>query len=440
MRSVLRMQQACKRKVWTQISIALMAALWMVNAQAELLIKVTEGRVDAVPIAVVPFDGAQNAPEDVSQIVQADLHRSGQFKPLPAEDMLSRPRNEQEMIYRDFKVLGTEYVITGSMKAQETGGYEVSYALFDVARQKKLMSETYRPPESQLRDVAHAISDRIYEQLTGIPGAFSTKILYVTHNRHDANPYQLQYADADGHRVTTILRSKEPIMSPTWSPDGRKIAYVSFEDQGRPAIYIHSLATTEREKVSSFSGINGAPDWSPDGQKLALTLSRDGNPEIYMLNLSTKGLTRLTNNYGIDTEPRWLPDGEHLVFTSSRSGGPQIYKLNINDKSVRRVSFQGAYNARSDVTPDGRYLVYVHRRNGNFNVGVQDLQRGTFNIVTRTDMDESPSVAPNGSMVIYGTQHGGTGVLEAVSIDGRVKVELPSKEGEVREPAWSPFL
>ena len=229
-------------------------------------------------------------------------------------------------------------------------------------------------------------------------------------------------------------------MSPTWSPDGRKVAYVSFENQGLPSIYVHELATTQREKVSSFKGINGAPDWSPDGQKLALTLSRDGNPEIYMLDLNTKALTRLTQHYGIDTEPRWLPDGKSLVFTSSRSGGPQIYKLNINDKSVRRVSFQGAYNARSDVTPDGRYLVYVHRRNGSFNVGVQDLQRGTFNIVTRTDMDESPSVAPNGSMVIYGTQDGGTGVLQAVSIDGRVKVELPSKEGEVREPAWSPFL
>ncbi|MDX1803130.1 MAG: Tol-Pal system beta propeller repeat protein TolB [Alcanivorax sp.] len=423
-----------------RVVVAVLTVCWVLSAQAELLIRVTEGRVDAVPIAVVPFSGASQAPEDVSQIVQADLHRSGQFKPIPAKDMLSRPHNESEMIYRDFRVIGAEYVITGSMKKDETGGYEVSYALFNVGSQKKLLEETYRPPVSQLRDVAHAISDRIYQQLTGIPGAFSTKILYITFNRHARDPYQLQYADADGHRVTTVLRSKQPIMSPTWSPDGRNIAYVSFEDHGLPAIYIHNLATTERHKVSSFKGINGAPDWSPDGQKLALTLSRDGNPEIYMMDLNTKKLTRLTHNYAIDTEPRWLPDGEHLVFTSSRSGGPQIYKLDINDKSVRRVSFEGDYNARPDVTPDGRYLVYVHRRNGKFNVGVQDLQRGTFNIVTQTDMDESPSVAPNGSMVIYGTQDRGTGVLEAVSIDGRVKVQLPSKEGEVREPAWSPFL
>ncbi|MZR62265.1 Tol-Pal system beta propeller repeat protein TolB [Alcanivorax sp. DP30] len=424
----------------SRIALLLVILLSSTVARAELLIKVTEGRVDAVPIAVVPFAGSQGAPEDVSAIVAADLHRSGQFKPLPAEDMLSRPSKQSEVIYRDFRVLGMEYIVAGTMKALESGGYEISYALYDVSSEVKLLEETYRPPVSQLRDVAHAISDRIYEQLTGIPGAFSTKILYVTHNRGAANPYQLQYADADGHRVTTILRSKEPIMSPAWSPDGRKVTYVSFEDRGLPAIYVHELATTQREKVSSFKGINGAPDWSPDGQKLALTLSRDGNPEIYVLDITTKALTRLTNHYGIDTEPRWLPDGENLVFTSSRSGGPQIYKLNINDKSVRRVSFQGAYNARPDVTPDGRYLVYVHRRNGSFNVGVQDLQRGTFNIVTRTDMDESPSVAPNGSMVIYGTQDRGTGVLEAVSIDGRVKVELPSKEGEVREPAWSPFL
>ena len=294
-----------------QAVMVMLAMLWAGSASAELLIRVTEGRVDAVPIAVVPFAGAQNAPEDVSQIVEADLHRSGQFKPLPAEDMLSRPSNESEMIYRDFRVLGMEYVVTGSMKALESGGYEVKYALFDVSRQVKLLEESYRPPASQLRDVAHAISDRIYEQLTGIPGAFSTKILYVTYNRNDGkNPYQLQYADADGHRVTTILRSKEPIMSPTWSPDGRKVAYVSFENKGLPSIYVHELATTQRERVSSFKGINGAPDWSPDGQKLALTLSRDGNPEIYMLDLNTKALTRLTQHYGIDTEPRWLPDGE----------------------------------------------------------------------------------------------------------------------------------
>ena len=423
-----------------RVVIAIALSLLALSARAELMIQITEGRVDAVPIAIVPFAGAADAPENVSDIVRADLHRSGQFKPLPPGDMLSRPTRAEQIIYRDFRVLKQEYVVIGRVEPTGTGGYEVSYGLYDVAGQKQLISERYRPPESQLRDVAHAISDRIYEQLTGIQGAFSTKILYITHNRNDKQPYQLQYADADGARVQTILRSHEPIMSPAWSPDGSKIAYVSFENQGRPNIYIHDLATGTRRVVTRYEGINGAPSWSPDGQKLAITLSRDGNPEIYTVNVNGGQLKRLTHHYGIDTEARWMPDGEHLVFTSSRSGGPQIYELNVNDGSVRRVSFQGNYNARPDVTPDGRYLVYVHRSGGSFHVGVQDLRRGTFDIVTQTDMDESPSVAPNGSMIIYGTQHRGTGVLEAVSIDGRVKVELPSKEGEVREPAWSPFL
>jgi len=218
------------------------------------------------------------------------------------------------------------------------------------------------------------------------------------------------------------------------------VAYVSFEAEGRPGIYIHELATMQRQLVSSFDGINGAPDWSPDGKRLALTLSRDGNPEIYMLEIATGQLTRLTNHYAIDTEPRWLPDGQSLVFTSNRGGGPQIYRLNIRDQSVRRISFEGSYNSNPAVTPDGRYLTYIHRRGNNFHVAVQDLQRQTFNIVTTTQQDESPSVAPNGSMIIYATKHGGKGVLQAVSVDGRIKVHLPSKEGEVREPSWSPFL
>lgn len=420
--------------------IAITLALLALNAHAELLIQVTQGRTDAVPIAIVPFAGAEKAPENISGIVRADLHRSGQFKPLDPNDMLSRPTSEDQLSYRDFRVLKQEYVVIGKVEPTGTGAYEVSYGLYDVAKQKKLLSETYRPPSKQLRDVAHAISDRLYEALTGIRGAFSTKIVYVTFDHGTKNPYQLQYADADGARAQTILRSKEPIMSPSWSPDGSKIAYVSFEDNGWPGIYIHDLSTGKRKKVTDFKGsINGAPSFSPDGKHLALTLSRDGNPEIYTMDLASDKLTRRTDNYAIDTEARWM-DGQHLVFTSSRSGGPQIYQLDLGDGSVRRLSFQGNYNARPTITPDGRYLVYVHRRGGKFHVAVQDLQRGTFDIVTQTDMDESPSVAPNGSMIIYGTQHRGTGVLEAVSIDGSVKMELPSKEGEVREPAWSPFL
>ncbi|MDF1630350.1 MAG: Tol-Pal system beta propeller repeat protein TolB [Alcanivoracaceae bacterium] len=409
--------------------------------QAQLMIQVTEGRVDAVPIAVVPFaSGGAAAPEQIDGIIAANLHRSGQFRPLPAEDMLSRPSRGDEISYRDFRVLGSEFMVVGRVDALPAGDFRVSYELHDVPRGARLISETYQVQGAKLRDVAHAISDRVYEQLTGVRGAFATRILYVTHNRGADYPFQLQYADADGARVRTVLRSREPIMSPSWSPDGKQIAYVSFEANGMPGVYIHELATMQRQLISSFKGINGAPDWSPDGGKLALTLSRDGNPEIYVLDIASRQLTRMTNHFAIDTEARWLPDGKSLVFTSSRGGGPQIYRLDMRDKSVRRVSFEGDYNSNPAVTPDGRYLAYIHRKGGQYHVAVQDLQRNTFNIVTSTEQDESPSVAPNGSMIIYATKHRGTGVLQAVSVDGRIKVHLPSKEGEVREPSWSPFF
>lgn len=422
------------------VGILLLSLCNLLHA-SELEIQVTEGRDDALPIAVVPFgtpDG--DPPEDIGSIVAADLHRSGQFDPLPPEDLLSRPHGEEDMIWRDFRVLGTDYVVAGRVENPGEGEYRVRYGLYDVRRQEKVLSQSYEPSGNGLRDVAHAISDRIYEHLTGVPGAFSTRILYVTKNTDLDRPYRLQYADADGARVQTILRSREPIMSASWSPNGKRVAYVSFEDEGMPGIYIHDLATAERRRVSSYPGINGAPAWSPDGERLAITLSKDGNPEIYLLELGSGELTRLTDHYGIDTEPRWMPDGETLLFTSNRSGGPQIYEINVETGNTRRVTFEGSYNARADVTPDGRFLVFVHRMDGDFHIAVKDLERGTFDVVTSTELDESPSVAPNGSMIIYATQEGGEGILKAVSMDGQVKVELPSREGEVREPAWSPFL
>lgn len=408
---------------------------------AELEIRVTEGRDDAMPIAVVPFGTpGGDPPEDMGSIVRADLHRSGQFEPLPAEELLSRPHSQEDMIWRDFRVLGTDYAVAGRVETTGPDDYRVRYGLYDVPRQEKVLSQTYEPSGKRLRDVAHAISDRVYEHLTGVPGAFSTRILYITKNRDLERPYRLQYADADGARVQTILRSREPIMSASWSPDGQRVAYVSFEDEGRPGIYVHDLATAERRKVSAYPGINGAPAWSPDGERLAITLSRDGNPEIYVLELESGDMTRLTDHYGIDTEPRWMPDGESLMFTSDRAGGPQIYEIEVESGNTRRVTFEGGYNASADITPDGRFLVFVHRIDGDFHIAVKDLERGTFDVVTSTELDESPSVAPNGSMIIYATQEGGKGILQAVSMDGQVKVELPSREGEVRAPAWSPFL
>ncbi len=333
----------------------------------------------------------------------------------------------------------SRHELKGEVQLFGSGKYEVRYQLRDPDGQT-ISGEVYRCEARQLRDVAHAISDAVYEQVTGRRGVFSTRLLYIAYKEHQQWPYSLIYSDADGARTQMVLRSKERLSSPSWSPDGKKIAYISYERAAKPRVYIHELAGAERRELPDFEGLSGGLDWSPDGQKLAFVASLEANKDIYVFNIVSGDIERKTTNSAEDTEPRWLPDGQSLVFTSSRGGGPQIYKLDLRDNSVRRVSFEGDYNARPDVTPDGRYLTYVHRRNGKFHIAVQDLKRGTFDIVTQTEMDESPSVAPNGSMIIYATQFGGSGVLEAVSIDGRIKVHLPSKEGEVREPAWSPFL
>jgi len=424
------------RIVWSLVLLCFASV-----AQANLVIEITQGRDDAVPIVVVPFaTQGEKVAEDIAAVVSADLHRSGLFEPIDRNDLLSRPSQGKDIIWRDFRVLKSEYLVIG--RVEEKGGdeYKVAYELYDVQQGNQLLNESFTARENRFRDVAHTIADNIFEQLTGIPGAFNTKILYVTVNDGDKYPYQLQYADADGHRTKTILRSKEPIMSPSWSPDGRKVAYVSFEEDGLPKIFVHNLVTAERQVVSQSEGINGAPAWSPDGQQLALTLSKDGHAQIYTLDLRTNKLTRRTHTRSLETEARWMPDGQSLVFTSGRGGGPQIYQLDLRSGKAKRLTFNGPYNARPDITPDGRHLVYVHRKDGQYQIGVQDLKRNTFNVLTTSNLNESPSVAPNGTMVIYGSRQGGKGVLEAISIDGKVRVALPSEAGEVREPAWSPFL
>lgn len=410
-------------------------------ANAGLKIEVTQGLNDPTPIAIVPFSQPSQQPTDnVSDIISNDLTRSGMFDALPSSDLLSRPTSVNQVIFRDFRVLAIPYITVGSVKRNADGNYTVRFALLDANREKTLASQTYDATASQLRGVAHRIADKIFEQLTGVKGVFATKILYVTYNPKGKYPYQLHYADADGARAQAVLRGRQPIMSPTWSPDGKKIAYVSFERDGLPAIFVHSLATGKRRLVSHSRGINGAPSFSPDGRKLAMTLSKDGNAEIYVLDLSSNVMTRITNNYAIDTEACWMPDSRTLLFTSSRSGGPQIYQKSIGGSAAKRVTFNGRYNAKPSITPDGRFLVYIHRQDGSFSVAVQDLENDAFRLVTKTKNDESPSVAPNGSMVIYGSLHDRESVLEVVSIDGKVKMRLPSEKGNVRDPSWSPYF
>lgn len=413
------------------------------TARAQLVIEVTSGADQLLPIASVPFGytGTAPLPEDIAQIVQDDLERSGSFKAIPRSSMLSQPSQEEDVFYRDWRLLKSDYVLIGSVKKIATNRYRIGYELLNVLSQKPVQKHAYIDVNStNLRDAAHYISDKVYQMLTGLPGAFSTRILYVTTEGDKAAPtFKLQVADADGHRPQVIVESKQPILSPSWSHDGKNIAYVMFRNR-RPSIFIQELATGKRQKIVNFRGLNGAPSWSPDGKKLALVLSKDGNPEVYTLDIATQKLERMTNHYAIDTEPTWEPDGKGLIFTSDRGGNPQIYRLDIKSKRVERVTFEGDSNTKGEMTADGRYLVTVQKGGGNYNIAVQDMKSGRVKILSRTYLDESPTIAPNGSMVMYATTENGKGILAVVSVDGLVKYKIPSADGDVREPSWSPYF
>ncbi|MEH6579103.1 MAG: Tol-Pal system beta propeller repeat protein TolB [Amphritea sp.] len=421
----------------------MLALLLSMTAQAELTIEITQGVDEPTPVAVVPFawQGAQALPEDVGKVVSDDLYRSGMFTLMPRDNMLSFPTDRNSLYFRDWRISGSDYIVIGRIIPKEGQNLEVAFELYDVLKEERMIGEVVNANFTNLRAVAHYISDKVYERLTGIRGAFSTRIVYVTAEllKPQVYRYRLQLADADGHNPRTILESKEPILSPAWSRDGKKLTYVSFES-GRPAIYIQYLETGRREKVQSFRGLNGAPAWSPDGSKLALVLSKDGNPEVYVLDLNQRRLNRITHHFGIDTEPSWSPDGQSLIFTSDRGGAPQIYSIYLPSRDITRLTFEGSYNARGRLTQDGRFLAMVHQTGGSFHIAVQDLKTGRLDLLTETFMDESPTIAPNGSIILYATQEGNRGVLGAVSLDGRVKFRLPSSQGDVREPAWSPYL
>ncbi len=412
---------------------------WQSQAPAELTIEITQGAEGAIPIAVVPFQwkGQGKGPsQDVASIIAADLARSGRFKTLPVDDMLSRPANSAAVDYRDWRALGQDALVVGSVEPNGPGGYKVRFQLLDVLRGGQLTAYSEPTTERNLRLTAHYIADIIFEKLTGVPGAFATRIVYVTEDKD--HQVSIEVADSDGYKPVPIVKSKEPLMSPAWSPDGKRLAYVSFENR-RHAIYVQNILTGQRQRVASFKGINGSPAWSPDGRRLAMTLSKDGNPDIYVLELASKRLTRLTKHYAIDTEPAWSPDGKQIVFTSDRGGGPQIYRMPAAGGRAERLTFQNSYNGRASYSPDGRSLVMVTRENGQFRIGMLDLASGLMQVLTRGSLDESPSFAPNGSMILYATKSGRRGVLSAVSSDGRVRQRLALDAGDVREPAWSPM-
>jgi len=422
------------------IALLANATLLATLGHTQLLIEITQGRDNPTTIAVVPFadGGSAVGAEDVARVIQDDLARSGQFDPVPRADMLGLPSREDQVFYRDWRALNAEYLLIGRVVGIEP--LRVEFELFDVFKQTRLLRDTIEGPASEVRMLAHRVADRVYEQLTGIPGAFATQLLYVAAQRiRGVDQYQLMLADSDGARARVVLESSQPIMSPSWAPDGENIAYVSFETS-RPAIFRHHLPTGRRQQLTNFTGLNGSPAWSPDGRRLAMVLSKDGSPDVYVMDLATGALNRVTTHYAIDTEPAWMPDGRSLLFTSDRGGKPQIYRVDIASGVTSRMTFEGDYNARARIAQDGRNMVVVTRQDGQFHIALVDLVRNTQRILTSTELDESPSIAPNGSMLLYATKAGDRGILAAVSVDGGVRFRLPAREGDVREPAWSPYL
>ncbi|MFP4263501.1 MAG: Tol-Pal system beta propeller repeat protein TolB [Halomonas sp.] len=419
----------------------LTAALLLVSqlAQADLTIEITRGNESATPIAVVPFAGGDDLPEDVAQVVDDDLERSGYFEPLPRRQMMDEPGDSDEVRFGDWRALDVRYLVVGSAE-RDGDDYRLRFELMDISGEKRMLGEEVTADEDELRGAAHYISDQVFEAITDIRGAFSTRIAYVTSQGVDDDmQFALYVADADGHNSQQVLSSREPILSPSWSPDGRKLAYVSFETE-RPAIYVQELGSGKRARLTEFSGLNSAPAWSPDGRKLAMSLSKDGQPEIYVMDIGSRELTRITNDSAIDTEPAWSPDGRSLLFTSDRSGGPQLYRHDLDSGEQKRLTFTGDYNARGRFAPDGESLFLIHRSSDGYQVARQDLESDRLVTLSESRWDESPSVAPNGTMVLFATQQDNSGVLGAVTADGRASFRLPSAEGDVREPAWSPFL
>lgn len=432
------------RQVLQAVLYAMLLLPAVAKANPGLVIEITEGAEGALPIAVVPFKWtgtpAQMPAHDVSGIITNDLRSSGRFDPLPATKMLTRPSTGEEVDFRDWRTLAVENIVVGQVQPNGSGGYLVRFQLFDVYRGEQLIGSSVPTTAGNLRSTAHQIADIIYETLTGEAGAFNTRIAYVTSiGQPGENKVALQIADADGYGPESIVQSTEPIMSPAWSPDGQKLAYVSFEN-GQPSIFVQEVYTGRRMRLTSFKGINGAPAWSPDGRYLAMTLSKDGSPDIYVMNLNTRKLRQLTSHWSIDTEPAWSPDGRHIVFTSDRPGRPQIYRVPINGGTAERLTFEGEYNAKASYSPDGKHLVMVTRIQGQYRIATLDLQSMRLNVLTNGSLDESPSFAPNGSMVIYATTTAGRAELSAVSFDGRVRQRLAFQEGDVREPVWSPYL
>ena len=409
---------------------------------SDLRIEITKGIKDPIRIAIVPIAwNLENPPREyLHQIISYDLESFGEFVSLSPKEMLSLPKTEQEIFYRDWKLLDVDYLVLGAASRGESKEeIVVNFSLFNVTRERLMKRSISVGSVSHLNALAHVISDRIYNEINGLPGISSTKISYINQNSLPEQKYFLRVADIDGRNDSSIFSSSEPLMSPSWSSDGKRLAYVSFEE-GTSRIFIQEIYTGKRKGLKLERGINSSPNWSPSDKYLAAVLSKEGNPDIFRYDLENDKWKQLTDHFGIDTEPDWSPDGRKIIFTSNRSGSPQIYEMNVSNKKIRRKTFEGTYNARARYTPDGKSFVFVHRRDGLFHIAVQNLRTGKLQILTDTTLDESPTISPNGKVIIYATKDKEKDILAGISIDGKTRFILPTNSGGVREPSWSPLL
>jgi TolB protein len=417
-----------------RLLLVVLVFLLPLTTRAELTVEIVGGAAQQIPIAIVPFSApaASALQDNIATVVGADLQRSGLFRVLEARGVTSQPHTLAEVKYADWSAIQAQALTIGTVESLPGGRLKVSFRLLDVLKQNQLLAMEFNIAQTQQRTTAHKIADLIYEKLTGEKGVFATRITYV--NKLNGR-YQLQVADADGFNPQTVVSSKEPIISPSWSPDGNKLAYVSFEKK-KPIIFVQSLVSGQRTVLANFKGNNSAPAWSPDGTRLAIVLTYSANSQIYVINADGSGLQQVSFSSGIDTEPEWSPDGGAIYFTSNRGGGPQIYRMPAAGGEAKRITFEGGYNVSPHISPDGKLLTYVKQDTKGFRIAVQDLATGQVQTLSETTQDESPSFAPNGRMILYATNIGGKGSLAAVSVDGRVKQKLTDNGGDVREPTW----
>lgn len=439
-------------------SVIFLSIFLATASYAALDLQLTQGVRGAIPIAIVPFSGQADpsAPDNIAGVVNTDLQNSGRFNVMNQGDMQQKPHNGSEVDFSYWQKQNLSNLVVGSVEPAGSGRYRVQFQLLNAYANKGqsdknsaapawqsavLLSNSFTVNASQLRSLGHHISDLIYQNLTGDRGIFSTRIAYVIAQpmRGGGGQYSLEVSDMDGYNPKPLLKSPQPILSPSWSPNGQRIAYVSYEGQD-PIIYVQDVASGNRQVVSKFPGLNSAPSWSPDGQKLALVLTRTGAPKIFIMDMNSRQLTQVTDGTSIDTEPTWSPDGKSLYFTSNRGGQPQIYRVAVNGGDVQRVTFESKYNASPSLASDGKTLAILSGGGNQYNIAVQDVASGRYTVLTQSGNDQSPSMAPNGKMVLYATQTGGRGVLGMVSTDGKVKLTLPARDGDVREPAWGPFI